>query len=252
VPPKSQGQPIIVKVAPTVTRVEFPRENPVLEYGVPIAGVAFAFAAALFAFLSWRLIQQQIGLAQTQIKQQDETIALNKAEVDLVLEDLRISREQAELANAERAKKPEMLLRVAGQTEIVKIYCVDPEGCDVDLWIYIANEGSRTAQDAWLDLRFSEGFGANRGSRSTDGSVVPFITADRADDGSIVYPFFRTLEGRIGPGTNAYACRATTHLGMGTHSIMWEIGTDDLVFPVGGDIGKVLVAVERPPEAAER
>ncbi len=214
--------------APTAPPTSAQTQPPAwLVYGLPVLSVLLAFVAALFALLAWLRMARQIDLAEKQIAQQDKAIDLATKDFDATLTALGITRQQAELADAERARQPELRLFVNGDYPAVRVvgnhrlHQEDPAKVAFELKASLANTGNKTATAISIEIVLPGNWDDNS---SSAGFQRP--EAFRFQDGVGT----RTLSRPLVPATDVFIGTIFASAHPGTYTFQWMAKTEQGFF----------------------
>lgn len=225
--------PIVVNVPPPQVHIAYPPENIWAAYIVPIATLLFAAIGTWVTILSYQKIDRQIKLAD---------------------DDLKINREQAELANAERARKPNLVVSLAGHQHLIGTL-TDTGNIGSCMSFDICNVGpdSAPATDITVELLFPRAFVDVGAFENEDDRAIRFGWTDVGDGRQVasVEVDKRTLVAATGAllGTAYFTAPS------GNYAIDWMVKCTQGFWPVRDagkydEYGHILIALseaEPPP-----
>ena len=139
-----------------------------LTNGIPVGSLVAALAAAIFAGLALRFIGEQIKIANKQtgvaidaLTATKDSVVLARHDLDATLQSLEATKkalditiDQAQKADAERAKRPVLVASLEYEAEELHI----PSEERVTVYARVHNEGSRAAEDCILRMYFPKEF----------------------------------------------------------------------------------------------
>jgi hypothetical protein len=201
------------------------KPDPFFTYTLPSVSIVVAALAALFAGLALRYIGKQINIANDQTALAREGIAWAKKDFDKTVEALEIAHKQASLADAERAKKPELRILFNdnfGDTNVRS----NENNMHV---IHIENIGDRAAEDAEVTLLIP---GSWRPSSITGTDPILVSLGEQVDwENSKWFKARRIANRRIVRDVKVPVMEFLCSIPPGDHPVHWIIRSEGMMFP---------------------
>lgn len=254
-----------------------------LTYGIPVGSLVASLAAATFAGLALRYIGKQIRIANAQTGLATEALTATKDSVVLARQDLDatlksldatkkaldITIDQAQKADAERAKRPDLVASLDYETEVIRI----PAKKRVTFYARVHNHGSRAAEDCILRMYFPQEvrdpYDVEREERAAEqerrrrnpgpmniwtGTELPVLRTpliargERATDLGelqtvdglgIVYVIEDDARRRVVRTVPLVLFFVDVWVPEGEHTVQWEIEAEGIRFPEGRAYGEI-------------